>query len=122
MLNNRKDWFRFSVALLVVGFSIWVSSGAPVSADICDQGSQAEVKDCATYNIIFVLFWHIREWLHYIEGIVTALATIAIAWFTWTLWQSNERMWGTTKVAADAAKASAAALPIIEGAYVYPEV
>src|SRR5206468_1190438 len=57
--------------------------------------------------------------LHAVEGAITALATAAIAWFTWTLWRSNEKMWAVTKVAADAADRSARAaigieLPIIQ--------
>jgi len=38
---------------------------------------------------------------------VTAFATIAIAFFTWTLWQSSEKMWDVTKIAAEAAQKSA---------------
>jgi hypothetical protein len=52
------------------------------------------------------------------SGALTALATIAIAWFTWTLRQSNEKLWGATKIAADAAKQSADALVTAERAYV----
>jgi hypothetical protein len=48
----------------------------------------------------------------------TALATVAIAAFTLTLWLSSEKMWKITKISADAAEMSAKAaialeLPII---------
>jgi hypothetical protein len=42
----------------------------------------------------------------------TALSTIAIALFTWTLWQSSEKMWRITKVSADH-------IPLVERAYVF---
>jgi hypothetical protein len=99
--------FAIGCALLVAGILLWVASGSPTTADICDEGGQAKIENCATYNIILITFWHLREWLHSIEGIITALATAAIAAFTWTLWQSSEKMWGVTKISAEAAKKSA---------------
>ncbi|WP_156824735.1 hypothetical protein [Methylocystis rosea] len=52
------------------------------------------------------------------NGAITAIASIAVAVFTWTLWQSSEKMWIVTKIAADAAELSAKAaigveLPIL---------
>src|ERR1700730_4158028 len=99
--------FAIGCVLLVAGILLWVASGSPTTVDICDEGGQAKIENCATYNIILVTLWHLREWLHSVEGIITALATAAIAAFTWTLWQSSEKMWGVTKISADAAKKSA---------------
>ena len=45
---------------------------------------------------------------------IAAVATIAIAWFTWTLRQSTEKMWLETKKAADAAMLNAQAAVAIE--------
>jgi hypothetical protein len=50
---------------------------------------------------------------------LTAVATVAIALFTWTLWQSNEKMWTVTKVSAEAARNSADAAVAIERARFY---
>ena len=42
-----------------------------------------------------------------IDGVITALATFAIALFTLTLWRSTEKMWGTTQKALQHAELTA---------------
>jgi hypothetical protein len=72
---------------------MWGSSGFPTTAEICDQASQAKVEDCPSYNIVLVTLWHLREALNSYSGAIAALATIAIAAFTWTLWRSTDKLW-----------------------------
>lgn len=97
------------VSALLCGFCIlliaaWFSGS---TREICETAAGHE--RCIAYNLAAFILLQIREALHSIEGIITALATIAIAMFTWTLWQSSEKMWEVTKLNADAADRSARA-------------
>jgi len=56
----------------------------------------------------------------------TALATLAVALFTWTLWRSSEKLWRITRIstiatrrAANAARKSADAIQIVERPYIF---
>lgn len=78
----------------------------------------------------------IREWVDTNSDLLTAGATIAIAFFTFTLWRATSKMMkvaqeqskdmkasiAIAKKSADAAKASADNLPIVERAYVFANV
>ena len=44
--------------------------------------------------------WQIGKALNWITPVVTALATIAIAGFTWTLWRSTDKLWAATQRSA----------------------
>lgn len=76
-------------------------SGA--SHEICEKAQSGD-KECTTYNLAPFILIQIREALHSIEGVITSIATVAIAWFTWTLWQSSEKMWITTRDANSVAR------------------
>jgi len=79
------------------------------------------------------LYSIIRNWIATNSDLLTAVATIAIAFFTFTLWWATSKMMKVAqeqsrdmktsidiaKKAADAAKQSADALPAIERAYVF---
>jgi hypothetical protein len=79
------------------------------------SGSQGEIcyeakpdhENCAQYNLAALLLIEAAKLLNDYGVALTAIATVAVALFTWTLWQSNEKMWGVTKIAADAARKSA---------------
>jgi hypothetical protein len=99
---------------LLILIAAWFSGS---TGEICKEAKSGH-EQCSTYNLAPFILFQIREAIHAIEGVITALATVAIAWFTWTLWQSSEKMWNATKIAADAADRSARAaiglqLPII---------
>lgn len=107
------------VVILVVA---WLSGS---TAEICDK-SQAGQKECTAYNLAPFILIQIREFLHSIENIITALATIAIAWFTWTLYQSSEKMWRVNRQttfaaihSAQAAKKAVEYAPRVERAYLF---
>jgi hypothetical protein len=91
----------------------------------CYQYEYASPKYCAAYQGLFAL----AELLEEYGGVLTALATVAIAWFTFTLRRSTDRLWeageGQLRVAkdsADAAKASSEALARMERAYLFLSV
>jgi hypothetical protein len=89
---------------------------------ICETNQQTGKESCASHNVFYVVVWYAGYWLAASATAITALATGFIAWFTWTLRQSTEKMWGETKKAADAADTSAKAVTVVERAYIYPVI
>jgi hypothetical protein len=67
--------------ILLVG---WVSRSIPVSGVFCD-----EHKACSSGYIAIVLIWKAARCLEAHDGLVTAVATIFIAGFTYTLWRAT---------------------------------
>jgi hypothetical protein len=67
------------------GFASWEG----LTGQICDQSANPQQEQCPTYNAMLVLLWHIREGLNDYAPILTAVATVAIAAFTWTLWRAT---------------------------------
>jgi hypothetical protein len=93
------------VLAVVCGFCLiliaaWLSGS---TGEVCKE-TQTGHEQCTPYNLAPFILIQIREGLHAIEGIITALATIAIAWFTWTLWQSNEKMWSVANASLELTK------------------
>jgi hypothetical protein len=82
---HRKRLFWFGVALLVVGGGFLFS---PPYAAYCES-HQADNYYCATYKIVVALVQGAQIY----SGFITALATIAIAWFTLTLKGSTDKLW-----------------------------
>ena len=118
---------------IVVGFALasafWVlvmvlSSAPSATYQICETNQYGK-ESCAPHHLLYVAFWYVGYIFN--ANIITAIATAAIAWFTWTLRQSTEKMWIETKKAADAADLSAKAVtivefPIIRTAWIGPEL
>lgn len=110
----KPNPFRVLTACLL-GFALlliaaWLSGS---TAEVCNE-STSGAERCIPYKLAPFILIQIREFLHSIENVITAFATVAVAWFTWTLWQSSEKMWIATKQSADAANLSARAAVAIE--------
>jgi hypothetical protein len=112
----------FGVFITVFCITLW-------SASSCEQINEKEnagsadrpVKiRCKPFNILFIEAAGVDVAKHPNEAAagVTALATIAIAWFTLTLKRSTDRLWNITKAAADR---QAAHTQTIERAYIDAE-
>jgi hypothetical protein len=89
------------VAMMLI--AAWLSGS---QGEICEQTKSGQ-EHCAVYNLSVYFLFKIGGFLNDSAVVISAIATAFIAWFTWTLWQSNEKMWSATKVSADAAKKSA---------------
>ncbi len=76
-------------------------------------------ENCPSYNLAAFILIEIAKFLNEYGVALTAVATVAIALFTWTLWQSNEKMWTVTKISAEAARDSADAAIATERARFY---
>ena len=75
-------------ALLTVAWALGLFTS---HAEICAKNPDTGQKECATYNIALVALWHVGEFLNYYGVAVSALATVAIAAFTYTLYRVTGR-------------------------------
>jgi hypothetical protein len=91
MLSYRNFAKLISLVALVAGLGLlWLGP----YREYC-KSDYAKDDYCAAYKMS-VTFGHFLD-VH--SGAITTLATIAIAFFTWTLWRSNEKMWIATQQA-----------------------
>jgi hypothetical protein len=115
MLNKSTiaNWLpAIPPVVFLILFLWWASSGYPTEAKICDP--PGTTGNCTSYSIIFYVTVRALDGLNYYGVLFGAIGTGFIAWFTWTLRQSTEKMWIETKKAADAADLSAKAVTIVE--------
>jgi hypothetical protein len=79
-----------SAGLLLLLIAAWTSGS---SGQVCGYGHDGHQENCASYNLAFFFILQAGEIINYYGALITAFATIAIAWFTWTLRNSTERLW-----------------------------
>ena len=72
-------------------FLWWASSGYPLDGPICP--STGTKDDCTRHNVILYSAWGIAKVADQWGVLITAIATGFIAWFTFTLRNSTERLW-----------------------------
>jgi hypothetical protein len=72
-------FFIFTIAVAISFF-------VPVYGQYCGKNEYTNAKECATYHIALTFFWQIIKATNDYGSALTALATIAVACFTGTLW------------------------------------
>jgi hypothetical protein len=82
------------IFIAAIVFELWF---VPIYGEICSKNEYTGAKDCAAYNVILVILWHISKALNDHGVAITTLATIAIAGFTWTLKRSTDKLWDASK-------------------------
>jgi hypothetical protein len=95
-----KNWQYLGVAALGVGLVIFASSFlfSPIF-QFCGPNEFTHTNECAHYHFgPFIIYWIVGT-LDGHNGFVTALATVFVAGFTWTLWQTSEATVAQTKAA-----------------------
>jgi hypothetical protein len=99
------------LAALVFGGVLWgavfvLSLFVPIVREICTKSEYTNNPDCAQHHFgPWVALW-IVEVIDGHNGFVTALGTLAVAAFTWTLWRTSDRQASLTREAIDEAKIS----------------
>jgi hypothetical protein len=116
--SPRSVVVAVGVGLVLLLFSAWLSG---FHGEICEQNKSGQ-EQCTVHNLAILIFFYVGRFLENSAVVVTALATGIIGYFTYTLSQSTKNMWSATQIAAVAAQKSAEVLPVIEGAYVYPDI
>jgi hypothetical protein len=98
-LRRREKWLWVCVgAALLIGFLDLI----PYGGEICEKGDIVGHKECTTHGLPVYLAFKIQALLDQLGVAITALATIAIAWFTLTLRKSTDNLWYAAKATADA--------------------
>jgi hypothetical protein len=85
------------VAGLLLGFAflpviLLLSSDIAAHYEICETTKEG-AKECARYGVIQFALREIGSVLDTYNGLITAIATAFIAWFTLSLRQSTDKLW-----------------------------
>lgn len=97
----------------LVSFSVYVWCMPP--GEICEKNEYTKQKECAKYDALPFLFIKVTKALDNHAGAIGAIATIFIAYFTFTLYIATDQL-------KSLAKEGGEALPKIERAYIFVEV
>lgn len=102
MLTHGRQILLFCALVAIVALWIrwWASSGFVLEGQICEVAEAP--KNCESYDVFSYSAWRLAAAADHWSALVTAIATGFVAWFTWTLWRSSEKMWEATKISADA--------------------
>ena len=89
--------------------------------EYCSKDEYTGAKECASYHIVLVAFWHFTKAANDYGVAITALATVFVAAFTGTLWWASAGQYdllkqqiAVAKESADAANLSAKAAVAVE--------
>ena len=86
-LRARIFWLLVGTALLVGFISL-----VPAHQKYCSTDPETHEKQCAQYHVGFIVLFQIGKALDRAGGVLTALATVFIAGFTFTLWRTTSDM------------------------------
>ena len=89
MKRREKIFWLVLGAAYVVGLIALI----PAHGEICKEGTKAGEEACTSYRLVPFLIIEIGKILDALGVAITALATIAIAWFTWSLRRSTDKLW-----------------------------
>ena len=91
-----KDWRIVTLCALAVAAAIWIywwaASEFILSHEICSDPKIHD--DCESYNVLRYSAWAFAKAVDHYSALITAAATIAIGYFTYTLKKSTDRLWG----------------------------
>lgn len=123
-----------TIFCLVLLYVVGLEASVFPTIDVCEPNPYyAGAKECAPHYIVHIPFIYLAHFLDAGAAVISALATIAIGGFTYTLWRSTDKLWKAgedqleaTKRAAKAAEKSALVaertLNDIERPYIFAEI
>src|ERR1700677_225046 len=117
---------RFRGSEVVIGFVLGfasllliflLSSDFAAHYEICETTKEG-AKECARYGVVSFAFRELGIFLDSYNGLITAIATAFIAWFTFSLRRSTDRLWdaGERQIALARESADIARQAMIAGA------
>ncbi|MFC7695405.1 hypothetical protein ACFQX9_01520 [Bradyrhizobium sp. GCM10028915] len=65
----------------------------PLPGQICEPAGEAKVANCTSYQLLPFIVFEVAQFLDKMGGAITAVATIAIAIFTFTLKRATDKLW-----------------------------
>jgi hypothetical protein len=120
---------RIAQGALIVLFVVWTvvgSSHGSMFIEICEKTSGGE-QNCASYDIFFYAIWQLAKFFDHYSALIAAIATGFIAYFTFTLKRSTDKLWdagekqiSVAKQSAEAASLNAKAVLRAEQSHVFP--
>jgi hypothetical protein len=117
-------WVGLLVSICIIVLTGWWSGAIPAHAEYCYESGETHQEHCATYHVALIALWQVGKALDRAAAGIAALAAVAIAWFTWTLyratnklWEAGERQLAIAKQSADTADRS---LRELNRAFVFP--
>lgn len=125
---RQSAFFLVSMIVLLTSFVASERAFSPsfqvcISTDKNADKSSTSKKEPSSFGVTVTQYVRCTGRFIDSHGVgITALASIIIAAFTGTLWVATSRQATLTKIAAEAAKQSADALPAIERCYVFLRV
>jgi hypothetical protein len=121
-LQRREKVFWLLIGLAMV---VGVMSLIPAHYEICEVSEKTKEEHCASYQVVQFLGIKVPQILDRMGGVLTALATLAIAAFTLTLKRATDRLWDAGErqitVGKQSADAAAKAAQVAERALVAVE-
>jgi hypothetical protein len=81
----------------------------PAHGEICKESAKTGEEACTSYSLLPFVFIKIGQALDALGVAITALATIAIAWFTWSLRRSTDKLWEAGERQIELARETSAA-------------
>jgi hypothetical protein len=90
---------REKITWLAIGivYVVGLLSLIPSYHEICEVTEKAQQEHCAAYQIVPFLGIKVAQILDKMGGVLTALATVAIALFTLTLRKSTDKLWDASE-------------------------
>lgn len=91
-MSKRTFWLSLALVVAIAAFFA-ATQLLPIDNHICPEGYRGSENYCPTYDQTLVTLWHLGKWANAYGIAISALATIAIAAFTYTLKRSTDRLW-----------------------------
>jgi hypothetical protein len=93
-MTRREKWFWVLVGVaLLIGFLALI----PFNGEICEKPDNTGHKECASHGLPIYVAFKVQSFLDFLGVAITAVATLAIAWFTLTLRRSTDKLWLSAK-------------------------
>jgi hypothetical protein len=98
-----------NTALLIIAaiFLLFlISLFTPFYHEVCEKNQYTGHNDCATYHMAIAWLWYIGKYGNEYGVFASAIATMAIAIFTWTLWRATTEQGRLTRQSIEVANKS----------------
>ena len=98
--SHRRFLLRIClVAVAIIPVLFAASLFTPIYHEVCEKNQYTGHDNCATYHIALAWLVYVGDYGNTYGVFVSAVATMAIAAFTWTLWLATEQQAAITNSA-----------------------